>query len=114
MERNQKNLRDGLTAEYQDRGPLELSREVLRARGRFPLYVRGADAVLLERHERPSDLTGPPASLRPPLAFARDVVALYQAMDEMGLNYGPSFQAIETLHCGDPEHEAGAPARPSS
>lgn len=40
--------------------------------------------------------------------FPLDVVALYQAMDEMGLNYGPSFQAIETLHCGDPQQEAGS------
>ena len=42
------------------------------------------------------------------LDFARDVVALYQAMDEMGLNYGPSFQAIETLHCGDPDDEGSS------
>ena len=32
-----------------------------------------------------------------------DVVALYKGMNEMGLNYGPSFQSIETLHSGVPE-----------
>ena len=44
----------------------------------------------------------------PAPASARDVVALYQAMDEMDLNYGPSFQALETLHCGDPQQEAAS------
>ena len=35
----QAHLRMEYTADMQDRGALELSREVMRARGRFPLYV---------------------------------------------------------------------------